>query len=134
MGFLETGVAPFWAVIVALFVAAFTYYFDRRKAAAERNIEDKREHYKNLILCLKSLREGDLQHVNLLWFEYSFLWLHAPDSVIRAFNSLIEKLNEGPASRDLLPPLIGELLLQIRRDMGFGKTNLQKTEFQRQPD
>lgn len=134
MGFLEAGVAPFWAVVVALFIAAFTYFFDRRKAAAERNIADKREHYKNLILCLKSLREGSSQHVDLLWFEYSFLWLHAPDSVIRAFNSLTEKLNEGPSSRDALPALIGELLLQIRRDMGFGNTKLQNTEFQKQPD
>jgi hypothetical protein len=134
MGFLETWVAPFWAVVVALFVAAFTYFFDRRKAAAERNIADKREHYRTLILCLKSLREGNSQHIDLLWFEYSFLWLHAPDSVIRAFNSLIEKLNKGPTSRDSLPPLIGELLLQVRRDMGFSNTKLQKTEFQRQPD
>jgi len=114
---------------VAAISAALTYFFDRRKAAAERAVAGKLEHYKNLILCLKSLREGDSKHVDLLWFEYSFLWLHAPDSVIRAFNLLVTKLKSGAADREQLAPLVGELLLHVRRDMGFENTELQSTEF-----
>ena len=47
------------------------FYLDRRKAAEERAFVDKREHYRNLLLCLKSLREGKSEHRELLWFEYS---------------------------------------------------------------
>jgi len=34
------------------------FYLDRRNAEEERAFADKREHYRNLLLCLKSLREG----------------------------------------------------------------------------
>jgi hypothetical protein len=71
------------------------FYLDRRKAVEERAFADKREHYRNLLLCLKSLREGKSEHTELLWFEYSFLWLHATDSVIKSANTLVAKINEG---------------------------------------
>ncbi len=105
------------------------FYLDRRKAAEERAFTDKREHYRNLLLCLKSLREGKSENTNLLWFEYSFLWLHAPDPVIKSANALLEKIKEGSVKAEELAPFVGELLLQIRRDMGFRKTALLQTDF-----
>ena len=107
----------------------FRFYLDRRKAAEERAFADKREHYRNLLLCLKSLREGNLESTELLWFEYSFLWLHAPDSVIKSANTLVAKMKEGFVNAEELGPFVGELLLQIRRDMGFSKTTLQQADF-----
>ncbi|MGH6904204.1 MAG: hypothetical protein ACREIR_15830 [Geminicoccaceae bacterium] len=105
------------------------FYLDRRKAAEERAFVDKREHYRNLLLCLKSLREGKSEHTELLWFEYSFLWLHAPDPVIRSANALVAKIEGGAVEAEDLAPSVGELLLQIRRDMGFPKTSLLHTDF-----
>jgi hypothetical protein len=105
------------------------FYLDRWKAAEERAFADKREHYRNLLLCLKSLREGNSKHTDLLWFEYSFLWLHAPDPVIRSANTLMAKIREGSGKVEELAPFIGELLLEIRRDMGFSKTSLLPTDF-----
>jgi hypothetical protein len=105
------------------------FYLDRWKAAEERAFADKREHYRNLLLCLKSLREGSSEDIDLLWFEYSFLWLHAPDSVIKSANTLMVKIKEGSEKAEELAPFIGELLLQIRRDMGFSKTSLVPTDF-----
>jgi hypothetical protein len=129
MTFIDAAAGVSSAVVIAGVGAGLAYYFDRRKAAAERIYHDKKEHYRTLILCLKSLREGGSQHVDALWFEYSFMWLHAPDSVILAFNALVERLNVGAANRDELAPLVGNLLLQVRRDMGFGGTNLQSSDF-----
>lgn len=105
------------------------FYLDRRKAAEERAFADKREHYRTLLLCLKSLREGNPEHTELLWFEYSFLWLHAPDSVIKSANALVAKVKEGSGKAEELAPFIGELLLEIRRDMGFSRTALLQSDF-----
>jgi hypothetical protein len=116
------------AIAVAALVAMLTYVLDKRKAAHERLAASKMEHYKNLVLCLKNLREGRSEHVELLWFEYSILWLHAPDSVIRAFNALLARLN-SEASRELTAAAIGELLLQIRRDLGFRSSDLKASDF-----
>lgn len=104
-------------------------HFDRLNAAEERAFADKREHYRNFILVLKSLREGKSEHTGLLWYEYSFLWLHAPDSVIKSANILVAKIREGSLTAEEVAPLVGELLLQIRRDMGFSKTSLLPTDF-----
>lgn len=105
------------------------FYLDKRKAAEERSFADKRDHYRNLLLCLKSLREGNSEHMDMLWYEYSFLWLHAPDSVIKAANALVTRLKDEAIQTEELAPLIGNLLLQIRRDMGFPKTSLLQTDF-----
>jgi hypothetical protein len=109
------------------------FYLDRRGAQEERAFADKRDHYRNLLLCLKSLREGNSEHAELLWFEYSFLWLHAPDSVIKSANALLAKVKEGSGKADELAPFIGELLLEIRRDMGFSRTSLLQTDFKGRP-
>ena len=105
------------------------FYLDKRKAAEERSFADKRDHYRNLLLYLKSLREGNSEHMDMLWYEYSFLWLHAPDSVIKAANALVTRLKDEAIQTEELAPLIGNLLLQIRRDMGFPKTSLLQTDF-----
>ncbi len=105
------------------------FYLDKRKAAEERSFADKRDHYRNLLLYLKSLREGNSEHMDMLWYEYSFLWLHAPDSVIKAANALVTRLKDEAIQTEELAPLIGDLLLQIRRDMGFPKTSLLQTDF-----
>jgi len=105
------------------------FFLDRRKAMEERAFTDKREHYRNLLVCLKSLREGKSEHTDLLWFEYSFLWLHAPDSVITSANALVTKIKEGSVKAEELAPFVGDLLLQIRRDMGFPRTSLLQTDF-----
>lgn len=125
MNWLQLLSAAFGAVAGYL----LKFYLDRRKAAEERAFTDKRDHYRTLLLCLKSLREGKSEHTELLWFEYSFLWLHAPDSVIKSANALVTKIKEGAVKAEELAPLVGDLLLQIRRDMGFPKTSLLQTDF-----
>lgn len=105
------------------------YYLDKKSESETRAFKDKREHYRNLILCLKSLREGESQHVDLFFFEYSFIWLYAPDNVIRSANKLVERLK---TSRKLLADdqkLVGELLVEIRRDIGFKATDLKSTDY-----
>jgi len=125
MNWLQLLSAAFGAVAGYL----LKFYLDRRKAAEERAFVDKREHYRNLLLCLKSLREGESKHTEMLWYEYSFLWLHAPDSVIKSANALMAKVKEGSVNAEGLAPFVGDLLLQIRRDMGFPKTSLLQTDF-----
>ncbi|MGB7650771.1 MAG: hypothetical protein WBL62_06230 [Gallionella sp.] len=105
------------------------YYIDRLKEAEVRRIADRREHYRNLILCLKSLNEGSRDNDKLRSFEYSFLWLYAPDSVIRSFNKLISRLrSEGDNPNVSLE--VAELVLVMRRDLGFRCTRLLASEYE----
>ena len=104
-------------------------YLDRRKETEIKRIADRRDHYRNLILCLKSISEGQRDKDELLMFEYSFLWLYAPDSVIRSFNNLLRRLHsEGAATK--IPSEVGELILAMRRDLGFKSTHLAASEFE----
>ena len=120
---------PLIAFVGAVAGYLLKFYLDRQKAAEERAFADKREHYRNLLLCLKSLREGKGENTELLWYEYSFLWLHAPDSVIKSANTLLTNIEEESIKAGELAPFVGELLLQIRRDMGFPRTSLLQTDF-----
>lgn len=104
-------------------------YLDRRKEAEIRRIADRREHYQNLILCLKSLSEGQRDNDKLLRFEYSFLWLCAPDPVIQSLNQLLRRMRtEGGTSN--IASEVGELVLAMRRDVGFKRTRLLASEFE----
>jgi len=106
------------------------FYLDRKKEAEERKFEDKREHYRNLILCLKSLREGKTQHLEMLWFEYSFLWLYASDAVINSANNLMREIHREMKSFKDIIPLIGDLLIEMRRDIGFSRTSLSSQDYE----
>jgi hypothetical protein len=78
---------------------------------------------------LKSLREGESQHVDLFFFEYSFIWLYAPDNVIRSANKLVERLKTSRKLSADDQKLVGELLVEIRRDIGFKATDLKSTDY-----
>lgn len=104
------------------------HYLDRSRESEMARRADRRDHYRNLVLCLKSLSDGKRDHDDLLRFEYSFLWLYAPDSVIRSFNQLLRRLN-SQADTPLAPSEVGELILAMRRDLGFERTQLSTTDF-----
>jgi len=104
-------------------------YFDRRKDTEAARVADRREHYRNLVLCLKSISEGQRDKVELLRFEYSFLWLYAPDTVIRSFNQLLHHLRSGEGASKSSSE-IGELILAMRRDLGFKRTCLSASDFE----
>jgi hypothetical protein len=104
-------------------------YIDRRKATEAARIADRREHYRNLVLCLKSIAEGQRDKDELLRFEYSFLWLYAPDAVIRSFNALLHQMR-SEAGRDRAASKAGELILEMRRDLGLKSSRLLPSEFE----
>lgn len=104
-------------------------YLDRRKETEMRRITDRRDHYQNLILCLKSLSEGQRDKDELLRFEYSFLWLCAPDSVIQSLNHLLRRLRTEESTPNVASE-VGELVLAMRRDVGFKRTRLLASEFE----
>jgi hypothetical protein len=106
-----------------------TYRSVKKSESETRAFKDKREHYRNLILCLKSLREGKSEHIDLFFFEYSFIWLYAPDNVIRSANKLVEKLKTSRKLSLEDQKLVGELLVEIRRDIGFARTDLKATDY-----
>jgi len=120
-------------IIIPIFTAFGGYflkhYLDLKKEAEKYRLEDKLKHYKNLILCLKSLKEGKSDNIELLWFEYSFLWLHAPDTVIKSFNKLLDAIKPGSQPLGDTSLLIGDLLVSMRHDMGYSKTSLKSEDF-----
>lgn len=123
-------VVPLFTLLCGGFGGYFVkYYLDKRSESETRIFKDKREHYRNLILCLKSLREGKGENIDLFFFEYSFIWLYAPDNVIRYANKLVEKLKTHRKISLEDQKLVGELLVEIRRDIGFARTNLKETDY-----
>lgn len=103
-------------------------HLDRRKEAELKRIADRRDHYRSLMLCLKSLAEGQRDKDELLRFEYSFLWLYAPDAVIHSFNHLLRRLTSENSQQ--VTSEVGELIIAMRRDLGFKCTKLSAKEFE----
>jgi len=123
-------VNPLLTIIVGGIGGYFVkYYLDKKSESETRAFKDKREHYRNLIFCLKSLREGQSVNIDLFFFEYSFIWLYAPDNVILSANKLIEKVTTSKKLSLEDQQLVGDLLVEIRRDMGFARTDLEATDY-----
>lgn len=105
------------------------HYLDQCKEAEVRRIADRRDHYRNLVLCLKALNEGRRDAVEALRHEYSFLWLYVPDSVVYSFNHLLRHLDsEVHTPKSTLE--VGKLLVAVRRDLGFRDTQLLASDFE----
>lgn len=90
----------------------FKHILDKRGEAESRRFAYKREHYRNLILAIKNLAEGGREHEKLFWFEYSFLWLYAPDAVLLSANKIAKILKQLPSPATNLKSELGELLLR----------------------
>jgi hypothetical protein len=103
-------------------------YLDKRKDAEAKRVADRRDHYRNVILCLKSLSEGKRDNDELLRFEYPFLWLYAPDTVIHSFNRLLCRLSADRSELELSSE-VADLILAMRRDLGFKRTRLLTSDF-----
>jgi hypothetical protein len=116
-------------LLASIFGYFVRYFLDKKSESETRRFKDKREHYRNLILCLKSLREGESAHLDLFFFEYSFIWLYAPDNVVKAANKLVEKLHTSRKLSVEDQKLVGELLVEIRRDIGFPRTELKSADY-----
>ena len=105
------------------------YSLDKRGEAETRRFTDKREHYRNLILAIKSLAEGEREHEKLFWFENAFLWLYASDAVLRSANAVATILQTSPAPDTELNNALGKLLLAMRRDIGFASSQMNSSDF-----
>ena len=105
------------------------YLLDKRGEAESRRFSDKREHYRNLILTIKGLAEGGRDNEAVFWFEYSFLWLYAPDAVLMAAKTVGETLKKSPSSTADLNRALGELLLEMRHDIGFRGSRMTASDY-----
>ena len=104
-------------------------YLDRKRDAELQRINDRREHYRTLLLCLKGLGEGKRENEELLRYEYGFLWLYAPDNVVRSCNALIQRLSTQPYGINVFGE-VSELILEMRKDLVNRRTKLSVDDFQ----
>ncbi len=100
------------------------YFLDKRGEAESRRFKDKREHYRNLILAIKLLAERDRDGEKSFWWELTFLWLYAPDSVMKSANAVARILKKPPSADEELSKSLGDLLLNMRRDLGFKRIRM----------
>ncbi len=121
------------AAVGAVFGYLLKYNLDKRGEAESRRFTDKREHYRNLILTIKNLTDDEKQAKNaqdIFWFEYSFLWLYAPDTVLRSANTVARILKESSSpTADLKDSALGELLLEMRRGIGFKASEMTSLDY-----
>lgn len=59
----------------------------------------------------------------------SFLWLYAPDTVLRTANAVGEILKKSLSSTDDLDRALGELLLEMRHDIGFKASRMTALDY-----
>lgn len=104
------------------------YFFDKRSESETRIYNDKREHYRNLILCIKNLSEKKSDNIELFYFEYSFLWLYASDDVIEAANEVLHKIKKSDVPVIIGQDVLGSLLVKMRQDIGM-RSKLKAPDF-----
>ena len=109
------------------------HILDKRGEAESRRFADKREHYRTLILVIKKMAERGNEPEGLFWFEYSFLWLYAPDAVLLSANKVAELLKKSPLPAADLRGALGELLLRMRQDIGFKTSRMTSGDYLSEP-
>lgn len=76
--------------VVGYFINA---WLNSRSEREKRRHTEKEPHYRNLLLCIKSLASGKRENIELFLYEYYFLWLYAPDDVIRAAHNVVSRVS-----------------------------------------
>ncbi|MBI5215600.1 MAG: hypothetical protein HY960_07580 [Ignavibacteriae bacterium] len=125
-----------WEIIIPIIIGLFggvigymaKYVLDKRSESETRIYMDKREHYRNLLLCIKSLSEQKTENIELFYYEYSFLWLHASDDVIRSANELLSIIKSSKVPLVIGQDILGKLLVSMRQDLGL-KSKLESSDF-----
>ena len=104
-------------------------WLDSRSERERQRHKEKEPHYRNLLLCIKSLASGKKEHIDLFLYEYYFLWLYAPDDVIQAAHKLVLRIStDENIAAQLKKTELTNLLTSIRRDMGFKDTEVSEEE------
>lgn len=102
---------------------------DARSERERQRHTEKEPHYRTLILCIKSLSSGNRKDIDLFLYEFYFLWLYAPDDVIRAAREVTYRIStKGNIATQSNRTALANLLMAIRRDMGFKRTDVAERE------
>jgi hypothetical protein len=125
-------IVPIFGGVCGLAGFGIKYLFDKRGEAESRRFADKREHYRTFILMIKEMAEGRKVE-GLFWFEYSFLWLYAPDEVLRSANTVARILKKSPTPTADLNAALGNLLIEMRHDIGFKSSEMTSADYLVEP-
>lgn len=117
-------------VVGTVIVSAFTFYFTKRH---ELNVDwqkQKINHYKALMSAISDLAvdRTDKEKANMnLSLAWNTIALVASQDVITEFINFHDNVTNQNRSNDRHDDLLIKLLLAIRRDIGLGKKDNQKT-------
>ncbi|SFT90853.1 hypothetical protein SAMN04489724_2728 [Algoriphagus locisalis] len=136
--FLEIFV-PVILPIVSLFIGAYIQrQRDKLNLEQEAFFQKKRENYFNVISPLvlmisngSNKREQEKIITKILSNEYRkevlALSLYGNDEVVKSFNNLFQFIynrNDIPDYTDIMMPLLGKILLEMRKELGNKSTSL----------
>ena len=111
----------------SIVVAAFTYWFTKRREREAEWRKEKLVYYKAFIESMSGIVEGDATPDGHRYFAKTTnnLLLFAPQAVIEALNAFRSEISVANSnrSRAMHDKLFGELLLAIRRDIGVRPTD-----------
>lgn len=106
----------FWKIALPALAAIVAWFFNERSKLAWEQYKRKEENYKELLRCLKgfyvSTQDRDLKAKFV--DQVNLLWLYAPDHVIQAANTFLEKVMSGAQDKELA---CGALVEAARKDL-----------------
>jgi len=116
----------FWKVAIPAFGAIIAWFVNERSKLSWEQYKRKEENYRELLRCIRGfyVSSQDTAMKSQYVHQNNLLWLYAPDHVIRAANSFLEKVQAGVQDKE---EAFGEVVLLARKDL-LSRRIVQRTD------
>lgn len=112
-----------------------THYLAVRRERTSAMFIEKRKNYEKLLDAIKGFIRGNPDEKQEFIYEMNRSWLYASDEVVRKtrrfLDLYVDHTSQGshfvPAKQS--DPIMGSILLAMRKDLGLKKTKLDSDEF-----
>jgi len=116
--------------------ALLTHYLNVRRERTAIMFAEKRRNYETLLESIKGFWAGTPEEQEKFIFESNRSWLYASDEVVKQSLQFLDRCihYSSKGGLNLFPKkeadeVIGSIILAMRKDLGFKKTELSASDF-----